>query len=236
MPKRPTTVMVRKNALKAKRRAHSPLPEGADPINDTPEKLETGREVVTAKLADGSEPEYTVSPFRAMLADRGKTIRVGDHVPSAKSRQGVMYGAGLGLSQTEIARIMGISLDTLRSHYEEELQSARSVMMSDIQTNLYNIARDPKHKNSVQAGMFLLSKLGGDVYREKKSVELSGPDGQPLQIDQQTRTIDPTLLNPEQRDALRDILNSAMRLAQQPGPAQIEGEYRQVEDSSERSD
>ena len=131
---------------------------------------------------------------------------------------------------------MGIHMDTLRSHYEEELQSARHVMMSDIQTNLYNIARDPKHKNSVQAGMFLLSKLGGEVYREKKSVELSGPDGQPLQIDQQSRTIDPSLLNPEQRDALRDILNSAMRLAQQPGPAQIEGEYRQVEDSGERSD
>lgn len=236
MPKRPTTVMVRKNALKAKRRAHSPLPEGADPINDTPDKLETGREVVTAKLADGSEPEYTVSPFRAMLADRGRTIRAGDHVPTAKSRQGVMYASGLGLSQEAIGKVMGISLETLRSHYKEELQSARHVMMADIQANLYNIARDPKHKNSVQAGMFLLSKLGGDVYREKKSVELSGPDGQPLQIDQQTRTIDPTLLNPEQRDALRDILNSAMRLAQQPGPAQIEGEYRQVEDSSERSD
>ncbi len=147
-----------------------------------------------------------------------------------------MYAAGLGLSQEAIGKVMGISLDTLRSHYEEELQSARHVMMNDIQTNLYNIARDPKHKSSVQAGIFLLSKLGGDVYREKKSVELSGPDGQPLQIDQQSRTIDPSLLNPEQRDALRDILNSAMRLAQQPGPAQIEGEFRQVEDSGDRSD
>lgn len=236
MAKRPTTVMVRKNALKAKRRANSPLPEGADPINDGPEKLATGREVIQLPTGGEDGPEYTVSPFRAMLADRGKTIRTGSHVPTAKSRQGVMYAAGLGLSQEAIAKVMGIHMDTLRSHYEEELQSARHVMMSDIQTNLYNIARDPKHKNSVQAGMFLLSKLGGEVYREKKSVELSGPDGQPLQIDQQSRTIDPSLLNPEQRDALRDILNSAMRLAQQPGPAQIEGEYRQVEDSGERPD
>lgn len=227
MAKRPTTVMVKKNAKLAKRRAHSPLPEGADPVNDTPEKLETGREVVKVDL-EGDGPEYTVSPFRAMLADRGRTISAGSHVPTAKSRQGVMYGAGLGLSQEAIAKVMGISIATLRSHYEEELASARHVMVNDIQTNLYNIARDPKHKGTVQAGIFLLSKLGGEEYKEKKAVELTGPDGKPLQIDQRTQTIDPSLLNPEQRDALREILNSALRLAQQPGPAQIEGDYKEV--------
>lgn len=221
--------MVRKNAKLAKRKAHSPLPEGADPINDTPEKYEAGREVITLPVADG--PEYTVSPFRAMLADRGRTIRTGDHVPSAKSRQGVMYALGLGLSQDAVAKVMGISLETLRSHYEEELASAIHVMMADIQANMYNIARDPKHKSTVQAGIFLLSKLGGDVYKDKKAVELSGPDGRPLEIDSRTQTIDPTLLNPEQRDALRDIVNSALKLAQPQ--QQIEGqtvdaEYRDV--------
>lgn len=228
MAKRPTTVMVRKNAKLAKRRAHSPLPEGAEPIGDSPEKYETGREVI--ELPIGAAPEYTVSPFRAMLADRGRTIRTGDHVPTAKSRKGVMYGAGLGLSQHAIAKVMGISIDTLRSHYEEELASARHVMMSDIQTNLYNVARDPKHKNTVQAGIFLLSKLGGEDYKDKKAVELSGPDGRPLQIDQRTQTIDPTLLNAEQRDALREILTSAMKLAQ-PTPqiegSVVEGEYHE---------
>lgn len=231
MAKRPTTVMVKKNAKLAKRKAHSPLPEGADPINNTPEKLATNREVITLPVADATEdgPEYTVSPFRALLADRGRTIRTGDHVPTAKTRQGVMYAAGLGLSQEAIAKVMGISIATLRSHYEEELESAQAVMMNDIQTNLYNIARDPKHKGTVQAGIFLLSKLGGEVYRDKKAMELTGPDGRPLQIDHQTRTIDPSLLNPEQRDALRDILNSALKLAQQPGPAQIEADYKVVD-------
>jgi len=51
-----------------------------------------------------------------------------------------------------------------------------------------------------------------------------------LEIDQKTRTIDPSLLSPEQRDALREIVSSAMKLAQQPGPAQIEGEYREVKE------
>ena len=139
-----------------------------------------------------------------------------------------MYALGLGLSQDAVAKVMGISLPTLIGHYKEEMESAIHVMMSDIQTNLYNIARDPKHKGTVQAGIFLLSKLGGEVYREKKALELSGPDGKPLQIDQQSRTIDPTLLNAEQRDALRDILSSAMRLAQPSqqieGPV-VEGDY-----------
>jgi len=233
MAKRPTTVMVKKNAKLAKRKAHSPLPEGADPINDTPEKLVTNREVITLPVVDATdedkkEPEYTVSPFRALLADRGRTIRTGEHVPTAKTRQGVMYAGGLGLSQEAIAKVMGISIATLRSHYDEELEAAQLVMMNDIQANLYNIARDPKHKSTVQAGIFLLSKLGGDTYRDKKAVELTGPDGKPLQIDHQTKTIDPSLLNPEQRDALREIIDSALKLAQQPGPAQIEADYKIV--------
>lgn len=233
MAKRPTTLMVRKNALRAKKKAHSPLPEGADQINDTPEKLDTDKEV-TVIPGDPNENEYTVSPFRALLADRGKTIRTGAHVPTAKSRQGVMYAAGLGLSQEATAKVIGISLETLRSHYKEELESARHVMMSDIQTNLYNIARNEKHKNTVQAGIFLLSKLGGEDYKEKKSVELTGPDGKPLQIDHQTRTIDPSLLNPDQRDALREILTSAMKLAA-GGQQQIEHQIVEAE-YSERPD
>ena len=129
-----------------------------------------------------------------------------------------------------MAKIIGVSVSTLRSHYADELDVSRDVMMNDIQTNLYNIARDAKHKGTVQAGIFLLSRLGGEMYREKKALELSGPDGQPLQIDHKTRTIDPTLLTPEQRDALREIVSSAMKLAQQPAPLQIEGEYKDVSD------
>lgn len=230
--KRPTTKLLRKNAQLNKRKAVVPAPADGVPIGDSPEKLETNRQVIAlpkkeAKKDDG--PEFTVSPLRALLADRGRTIRKNEHYPTAKTRQGVMYGAGLGLSQEAIANIMGISIDTLRAHYEEELMAAIHVMTNDISANLYNIARDPTHKGTVQAGIYLLSKLGGDMYREKKTVELSGPDGRPLEIDQKTRTIDPSLLSAEQRDALRDIVSSAMKLAQQPGPVQIDGEYREIE-------
>ena len=229
-----TTKDVERRRKKAHGRAKAPPIVDGEMIGDGPEKLDTKNSVIV--LPTDTQPdkddEYTISPLRAMLADRGQTIRAGMHVPTAKSRKGVMYGTGLGLSQQAIADIIGISLDTLRTHYDEELKCARQTMMADIQANLYNVARDPKHKNSVQAGMFLLSKLGGDEYREKKSVELSGPNGKPLQIDQRTQTIDPTLLSHDQRDALREILTSAMKLAQAPqgqieGPV-VDGEYEEV--------
>ena len=177
-----------------------------------------------------ADPEFTVSPFRALLADRPRQKRSNEHTATEKTRRGVMYAAGLGLSQEAIAKVMGIGLVTLRAHYEDELFAARHVMVNDIQTNLFNIARDPNHKGTVQAGIFLLSKLGGEEYKEAKSkLELSGPDGKPLQIDQQTRTVDPTMLSVEQRDALREIMSAALSLAKQPGPAQLDGEYKEVD-------
>jgi len=224
-----TTKLLDKRRKAARTHAtRSPEIVDGEMINDGPEKLDTGREVLVLPTGEEDPTKYTVSPFRAMLADRGKTIAANYHVPTANTRKGVMYAAGLGLSQEAIAKVIGISLPTLRSHYDEELSCAQNVMMADIQANLYNIARDPKHKDSVKSGIFLLSKLGGETYKEKSALELSGPDGKPLQIDQQSRTIDPTLLSPEQRDALRDIVGSALKLAQAAAPAMIEGEYTDV--------
>ena len=196
-----------------------------EPINDGAAKLDTSKDIAIFPK-EGEDQELVISPFRALLPYRP---RKGEHVPTEKSRKAVMYASGLGMSQKGIADILNISMTALTNHYEEELKIARELMLHDIQTNLYNIARDPKHKNTVQAGIFLLSKLGGEDYKEKRSIELTGKDGQPLQIDQRTRTLDPAMLSHEQRDALRDILSSAMKLAQQPAPVQLEAEYKEID-------
>jgi hypothetical protein len=129
---------------------------------------------------------------------------------------------------------MGINVTTLTNHYREELDIGLSVVMDDVKTNLYNIARDPNHKGTVQAGMYLLSRLGGDSFRDVKRVEMTGADGKPLEISQKTQTIDPRLLDADQREALRDILNSALRLAapsvQAAQDGAIEGDYEEVPD------
>jgi hypothetical protein len=204
-----------------------------DPENDN--RYLTTTETVTMPMADAAavDAEFTVSPFRALLADRPRKPQSHEHVPTEKTRRGVIYAHGLGISQEAIARIMGINVKTLIHHYEDNLFAARHMMMNDIQTNLYNIARDPNHKGTVQAGIYLLSNLGGEAYRPSKKVELSGPDGRPLQIDQRTQTVDPRMLTVEQRDALREIMTSALKLTQSsdaPSESEpIDGEYKEVD-------
>jgi hypothetical protein len=178
---------------------------------------------------------YAVSPIRALLPDKGarkKSPR--EHIPTEKSRKGVLHAVGLGMNQENIAKVMGISVTALTNHYREELDIGLSVVMDDVKTNLYNIARDPLHKGTVQAGIYLLSRLGGDAFKDIKRIEMTGADGKALEVSHQTQTVDPRLLDADQREALRDILNSALRLAAPNVQAQsdiIDGEYKEVDDA-----
>jgi hypothetical protein len=179
----------------------------------------------------GVDKRYTVSPIRALLPDKGARKKSPhEHIPTQKSRKGVLHAVGLGMNHENIAKVMGISVNALRNHYREELDIGLSVVMDDVKTNLYNIARDPDHKGTVQAGMYLLSRLGGDSFRDVKRVEMTGADGKPLEISQKTQTIDPRLLDADQREALRDILNSALRLAAPGAQQAIDGEFEEVQD------
>jgi hypothetical protein len=182
---------------------------------------------------DGIDKRYTVSPIRALLPDGGarrKSPR--EHIPTDKSRRGVLHAVGLGMNHENIGKIMGISVTALTNHYRDELDTGLSLLMDDVKTNLYNIARDENHKGTVQAGIYLLSRLGGDTFKDVKRLEMTGPDGKVLEISQKTQTVDPRLLDADQREALRDILNSALRLAAPNTQANIiDGEYREVDDA-----
>lgn len=182
---------------------------------------------------DGIDKRYTVSPIRALLPDKGarkKSPR--EHIPTEKTRKGVLHAVGLGMNHENIAKVMGISVTALTNHYREELDTGMSLLMDDVKTNLYNIARDGSHKGTVQAGIYLLSRLGGDAFKDIKRIEMTGADGKALEVNHQTQTVDPRLLDADQREALRDILTSAMRLAAPNAQAQsnvIDGEFEEVE-------
>ena len=186
---------------------------------------------VDGRDKNGIDSRYTVSPIRALLPDKGARKKAShEHIPTQKSRKGVLHAVGLGMNHENIAKVMGISVTALRNHYRDELDIGLSVLMDDVKANLYNIARDPDHKGTVQAGMYLLSRLGGDSFRDVKRVEMTGADGKPLEISQKTQTIDPRLLDADQREALRDILNSALRLAAPGAQQAIDGEFEEVQD------
>jgi len=184
---------------------------------------------------DGIPTRYAVSPIRALLPDKGarkKSPR--EHIPTDKTRRGVLHAVGLGMNHENIAKVMGISITALTNHYRDELDTGLSLLMDDVKTNLYNIARDENHKGTVQAGIYLLSRLGGDAFKDIKRIEMTGADGKALEVSHQTQTVDPRLLDADQREALRDILNSALRLAAPNTQAQtdiIDGEYEEVDNA-----
>jgi len=87
--------------------------------------------------------------------------------------------AGIGLTHDQIADVMGISDETLRKYYSKELKISASVMTAQVANNLYSIATS-KGQGSVSAAIFWMKTRGG--WREKDRIEVTGKDGEPIQI------------------------------------------------------
>lgn len=159
------------------------------------------------------------------------------HKPTDVFRKQVTNFKGMGMTHDQISKMMGISDETLRKYYDHELNVADAKMNVNVANNLYNMATDPDHKNSITAAIFWLKMRGGPEWREVKRTELTGKDGQPLLIDDGRRdVIDSNDLTPEQRIALREILVQAVASKVNSTPAMIEGDYDDVTDDDEYED
>jgi hypothetical protein len=101
------------------------------------------------------------------------------HEPTEKDRKQVSVMAGIGLTHDQIADVMGISDETLRKYYSKELKISASVMTAQVANNLYSIATS-KGQGSVSAAIFWMKTRGG--WREKDRIEVTGKDGEPIQI------------------------------------------------------
>ena len=189
-------------------------------------------------------PELDYNPILALRkARKAKTSSAKLHVPTARQREAVEEAIGLGLSQAQVAKVMGVSLITLQRHYKDELELGKISKIAALSKTMFEIGTDKNHKAAVAAGMYLLKTQGGENFRETTRTELTGKDGKPLQVNTRSHTVDPKLLSLEQRDALRDILTSALKLAApvQTGAAQddeyeddegqtIDGDYSEVDE------
>jgi hypothetical protein len=91
-------------------------------------------------------------------------------------------------------------------------------MNFNVANNLYNIATDPTHKSGAQAAMFWMKTRAR--WRETNRLEHTGPDGQPIATNNTSvRTIDASVLNSDQRQALRELMESALATALQNSSA-----------------
>jgi hypothetical protein len=123
--------------------------------------------------------------------------------PDDNDRKQVLVLVGMGLTHDQIAKVMGISDESLRKHFREELDTGEAKLNAKVAQNLFNIATS-KQSGCVPAAIFWMKTRAG--WREKDRVELTGADGGPIQIEAKTVEVDD--LDEEQLDALEMALLS----------------------------
>ena len=119
------------------------------------------------------KPQESVSPIK----------RPGNQpfVPTDKDRQQVERMTGFGLTQEQICKIMGISENTLRKYFADELENGVSRINSAVAQNLFSIATS-KEPGSVAAAIFWMKTRG--KWRETNHHVHSGDDKEPpIKID-----------------------------------------------------
>ena len=79
-----------------------------------------------------------------------------------------------------IARLMGFSRDTLRRHFEEDMELGRAEMLAAIGSQMINRAMNADSetaKGDIDAQKFILARLGGWTTK----VEMTGRGGRPIE-------------------------------------------------------
>lgn len=162
------------------------------------------------------------------LVSRGRP----PHKPTSVTRAQVLELGGMGWTFEQIANHLKINRDTLAKYYREELDMATEKTNLRVKQNLYNIAIDPTHKQSVTAAIFWLKTRAR--WRETDRLEVTGPNGGPIEQNvQHSQAIDVRNLSAEQRDQLRDILKTAVSFPKAGDENVIDAEYDEDEDEIE---
>lgn len=179
-----------------------------------------------------------------MLKDKAiKKLGRKSHVPTELTKNQVLMFCGMGLTHGQICKLLDISTPTLYKNYRAELDTGAARMNFNVANNLYNIATDPTHKSGAQAAMFWMKTRA--QWRETNRLEHTGADGQPISTNNTSvRTIDASVLNSEQRQALRELMESALATALQTSANagnlieqhEYEDEDEEAEESEEEED
>lgn len=100
--------------------------------------------------------------------------------------------AAVGIVHDEIAAALGISDETLRKYFGDELATGKTRTLAKVADSLVRQAL----AGNMTAAIFYLKTQGG--WRETSAVELSAPGGGPLQVETIRRVIvDPKPRNPD---------------------------------------
>ena len=124
---------------------------------------------------------------------------------SEKDRKQVTVMSGIGLTHDQIAKILGVSDETLRKYYGDELDTGASKMNAQVAQNLFSIATS-KGPGSVPAAIFWMKTRAR--WQEVSRNEITGKDGGPVQIE--AKTIQADQLDEDALDAIEMALAAAV--------------------------
>lgn len=125
---------------------------------------------------------------------------VGEHPSPIFSRQVKMFGA-LGIPKALAAKLLGIGIRVLESHYGEDYEIGAGEVLASVAANMIRIGTSMDDPANAKVGMDILSRRGGQEWR---------PPAQKLQVEddreQPKNVIDTSNWPPEKREQLRQML------------------------------
>ena len=123
-------------------------------------------------------------------------------VPTDRERQQVERMVGFGLTQEQISKIVGISENTLKKYFQDELDNGVSRINSAVAQNLFSIATS-REQGSVAAAIFWMKTRGR--WRETNHLVHSGDDKEPpIKIDANLKG-----LSDAELDQMQNLLGKA---------------------------
>jgi hypothetical protein len=101
------------------------------------------------------------------------------HRPDPGQAKQVETLAGLGISEEDIALMIGIDPKTLRKHYRRELDTGHVKANAKISSNLFRMASGSGREAAACAIFWCKTRMG---WRERFDHEHAGPGGGPVRI------------------------------------------------------
>lgn len=152
--------------------------------------------------------------------ERIETLRTAGEHPSPVFAGMVRRFAGLGLSKSHVAKLIGASVGVINEHYLEDFEVGIAEVNATVAASMLNIATDPMNPGAGKVGMGWLDRRGGSEW---------APATKKIEVENTTRTppvIDSTKFTFEERQQLRIMLT---RIANGGEGDPIEGDEPVIE-------
>jgi hypothetical protein len=124
------------------------------------------------------------------------------YIPTPLTRRMVKILVACAIPQDVISTILEIDPNTLHKHYQKEIETGAHEINARIGHRLYSFALHGVGKEAITAMMFWLKTRAR--WRETNTLEHTGPNGEPLEINHVFRT----LTHEERAARLLQVLNT----------------------------